>query len=361
MDGVIAGLTTALVQGGDPSSLPTARTSLETAGKGLKEICDAAVKTVTPNTKGVWEEIAKGAVEPLFKTISDGVGALWTRHVEKDKLERRDEEDASWRPRNGPSSATSPRNSRRPFGAGRSGLRAGARAGSGAEGRRRTSTTARCSPSIPACIRPRSGAGRRRRGRFAVTGGDDRTVRIWSVADGKLLRTIWIPVGPENVGDVYAVAISPDGSTIAAGGWTERISMATLRSTCSTASPETSFGEFDGDLPDVTHFLTFSPDGRYLAATLGGGNGSAGLRPGQGLERGVPRRPIRRRQLWRSVRARRPSRHDSYDGMIRLYQYDPKATAQISPRRRAGQGAERTSPARRRFQSGRQTAGGRLL
>jgi hypothetical protein len=87
MDGIIAGLTTALVQGGDPSSLPTARASLETAGKGLKDICDAAVKTVTPNTKGVWEEIAKGAVEPLFKAISDGVGALWTRHVEKDKLE----------------------------------------------------------------------------------------------------------------------------------------------------------------------------------------------------------------------------------------------------------------------------------
>ena len=87
MDGVIAGLTTALVQGGSPDSLPTARTSLETAGKGLKEICDTAVKAITPNTKGVWEEIAKGAVEPLFKTISDGVGALWTRHVEKDKLE----------------------------------------------------------------------------------------------------------------------------------------------------------------------------------------------------------------------------------------------------------------------------------
>jgi hypothetical protein len=58
-------------------------------------------------------------------------------------------------------------------------------------------------------------------GHFAVTGSDDRTVRIWSVADGKLLRTIWIPVGPEKVGDVYAVAISPDGATIAAGGWTE--------------------------------------------------------------------------------------------------------------------------------------------
>jgi hypothetical protein len=87
MDGVIAGLTTALVEGGNPDSLPTVRTSLETAGKGLKEICDAAVKTIAPDTKGIWEEIAKGAVEPLVKAISDGVGALWTRHVEKDKLE----------------------------------------------------------------------------------------------------------------------------------------------------------------------------------------------------------------------------------------------------------------------------------
>jgi hypothetical protein len=87
MDGVIAGLTTALVQGGDPDSLPTAQASLATAGKGLKDICDAAVKTITPNTKGVWEEIAKGPIEPVIKAISDGVGALWTRHVEKDELD----------------------------------------------------------------------------------------------------------------------------------------------------------------------------------------------------------------------------------------------------------------------------------
>jgi WD40 repeat protein len=60
-------------------------------------------------------------------------------------------------------------------------------------------------------------------GRFSVTGSDDRTVRVWSVADGKLLRTIWIPVGPAEVGSIRAVAISPSGSIIAAGGWTERI------------------------------------------------------------------------------------------------------------------------------------------
>jgi WD40 repeat protein len=109
-------------------------------------------------------------------------------------------------------------------------------------------------------------------GRFVVTGSHDRTVRVWSAADGKLLRTIWIPVGPDNVGAVYAVAISPDGAKIAAGSYTE------------TRDSEYPIYLFDreagdlirrisGDLPNVAHFLTFSPDGRFLAATLGGGGG----------------------------------------------------------------------------------------
>ena len=86
MDGVIAGLTTALVDGGKPENLPTVRASLESSGVSLKTICDAATRTVAPNTKGVWEEIAKGAIEPVVDKISDGIGALWTRSVEKDKL-----------------------------------------------------------------------------------------------------------------------------------------------------------------------------------------------------------------------------------------------------------------------------------
>jgi hypothetical protein len=35
----------------------------------------------------VLEELAKGPVEPLIKAISDGVGALWTRQIEIEKLE----------------------------------------------------------------------------------------------------------------------------------------------------------------------------------------------------------------------------------------------------------------------------------
>ena len=37
-------------------------------------------------------------------------------------------------------------------------------------------------------------------------------------------------------------------------------------------------GRIDG-LPNVVIHLTFSPDGRYLAATLGGANGLRVLRP----------------------------------------------------------------------------------
>ena len=87
--------------------------------------------------------------------------------------------------------------------------------------RRPASTTARCWCSTRACTRRRSSAPTSTApAAFAVTASDDKTVRVWSLADGALLRTIRLPAGPGNVGKAYAVAISPDGATIAAGGWT---------------------------------------------------------------------------------------------------------------------------------------------
>jgi hypothetical protein len=90
VDGAIAGLTAALVEGGKPEALPTVRDDLEPSGKGLKEICDAALATLKPNShrKGGWQEgIATAAVEATVKPMIDWLSEKWARLMEPDKLE----------------------------------------------------------------------------------------------------------------------------------------------------------------------------------------------------------------------------------------------------------------------------------
>jgi WD40 repeat protein len=104
-------------------------------------------------------------------------------------------------------------------------------------------------------------------GLFAVTGSDDKTVRVWSLADGKLLQTIRMPAGPGNIGKAYAVAMSPDGDLVAAGGWTgaegaeKPIYLFEARTGKMTK-------RISGFSSQTHHSLAFSPNGRYLAAGL---------------------------------------------------------------------------------------------
>ena len=72
-------------------------------------------------------------------------------------------------------------------------------------------------------------------GTWVVTGSDDKTVRIWSLADGALARTIRLPAGPGNVGKVYAGGDQPRTAHYpppAAGPEISRL-LRVNRSTCS--------------------------------------------------------------------------------------------------------------------------------
>ncbi len=107
--------------------------------------------------------------------------------------------------------------------------------------------------------------------RFLVTGSDDKTVRVWDLASGNLLKILRPPIGEGNEGKIYAVAISPDGSTVAAGGWTKAgtDSHNIYLFDRATGAMKTRIT----GLPNVINHLAYSKDGKFLAAALGAGEG----------------------------------------------------------------------------------------
>ncbi len=107
--------------------------------------------------------------------------------------------------------------------------------------------------------------------RFLVTGSMDKTARVWDLATGRLLRTMYPPIGPGSEGDVYSIAISPDGQTVALGGRSGGYG--------THAHDVYLFDRTSGQmvkrlsLPNLISYLAFSPDGQALVVALGGKGG----------------------------------------------------------------------------------------
>lgn len=104
-------------------------------------------------------------------------------------------------------------------------------------------------------------------GRLLATASDDKTVKLWALPEGKLLRTLRPPIGPGNEGKVYAVALDPAGRWVAVGGWMSKTGLEEFVTLFDTTTGAVRARL--GPLPNVVHDLAVSPDGSRLAAGLG--------------------------------------------------------------------------------------------
>jgi WD40 repeat protein len=98
-----------------------------------------------------------------------------------------------------------------------------------------------------------------------ATSSHDNTIRLWNVADGKELT----PVQAMGEG-VYSVAFSPDGKVLATRSGDNLIRLWDVGSTKQLKSlslSETMESSGDGPFHYRTRTVSFSPDGRFVAAT----------------------------------------------------------------------------------------------
>lgn len=109
-------------------------------------------------------------------------------------------------------------------------------------------------------------------GRLLGSVSDDKTLRLWSLPDGLPRGVLRVPIGPGLEGELYAVALSPDGSRAYAAGQTAQ-SWDGQFAIYFFDTQTTRLTNVLRRLPAPVYHLAVSPDGSMLAAALGGRSG----------------------------------------------------------------------------------------
>jgi WD40 repeat protein len=53
-----------------------------------------------------------------------------------------------------------------------------------------------------------------------ITASDDKTIRVWQMPEARLLGVLRVPMDEAHEGQLFGLAVSPDGKMVAAAGWT---------------------------------------------------------------------------------------------------------------------------------------------